>query len=91
MAAVGRAVGYVALFEQAIPGFGTISGDVASGITIYEARFDVELFGHHIAPNRFVGWYHSPPGYIIDGQACSKGDRCGNCRREGEFLKVSAY
>ena len=89
LADVGRAAGYVALMEQIIPDFGIVSGDVLSGISIHEARLDVELFGHHVAPNRILdGTIHHPATKTMITRASKE---VGVAAIEGEKVKAKCY
>ena len=85
----GRSAGHTALMEQVIPDFGVVSGDILSGTTIHEARLDVELFGHHVAPNRlFDGTIHHPASKSMVKRAPKE---VGAADADGEMAKAKRY
>jgi hypothetical protein len=89
VAEAGRAAGYVALIEQVVPDFSTIRDDGVDGMTIHEARLDVELFGHHVAPNRLLdGTIHHPATSSVVTRASKEK---GMAALEGEKAKAKRY
>ena len=89
VAEAGRAAGYVALIEPVIPDFSTVRDNGIDGRTIHEGRIDVELFGHHVAPNRLLdGTIHHPATSSVLSRAAKE---VGVAALDGEKVKAKRY
>lgn len=80
----GRQAGYQALVEQVVPELGRWQLKPNGGRVFEEARVDVELFGHPIAPDRLLdGTIRHPasssnvgPSSRVLGFAATEGEKC---------------
>ena len=62
MADAGKAVGYQVLMEQVVLDFARWKRNRSGVVVLEEARLDVKLFGHLVAPTRYVDGIIKHPG-----------------------------
>ena len=89
LAEAGRQAGYQALHEQVIPDFGRWQVKPNGSRVLEEARVDVELFGHPVAPARLLdGTIRHPASSSVVGRSSKV---LGFAASEGEKAKAKRY
>ena len=85
----GRDAGYQVLLEQVVPEFARWKEKRDGVIALEEARVDVELFGHPVAPARYLDGTIRHPASV---SAVTKSAReVGFAAAEGERVKAKRY
>lgn len=80
LAKAGREAGYASLLEQVVPELAVVKRDQQDGISVEEARIDVELFGHPTAPPRLLDGTVRHPGIrsVLAQAAAARGAAAQN-------------
>ena len=85
----GRGAGYQVLLEQVVPEFARWKKKKDGVVALEEARVDVELFGHPVAPARYLDGTIRHPASV---SAVSKSaEEIGFAAAEGEKVKAKRY
>ena len=89
VADAGRAAGYQVLMEQVVPDFARWKRNRSGELKLEEARLDIELFGHPVAPSRYIdGTIRHPAAksVVVKSSSC-----IGHAASEGEGAKWKRY
>ena len=89
LAQVGRAAGYQTLIEQVVPDFARWKRKQDGSQSLEEARFDVELFRHPVAPTRYLDGTIRQS--ITTSAVSRSAQEVGFVAAEGERVKTKRY
>ena len=89
VADAGKAAGYQVLMEQVVPDFARWKKNRSGVVVLEEARLDLELFGHPIAPTRFIDGTIKHPA--CKSLVAPSAANIGHVGSEGERVKWKRY